>query len=216
MSTGWPALAAPAEVPHASGPAPVPTPGEILFLCGPAAIGKSTIGWQVYHQVRLAGVNAAFVDLDQIGSFRRPASVTDPGNHRLKAANLAAVWRTFRASGTECLVAVGPLDRPDDAATYRAALPAATITLCLLRAGRSVLAERVARRGRGLVPTWGLAGDDLIGQPEERLREVATRAARTMAALDGVGDLSVDTDDRPADATAAEILARTRWPSPRR
>jgi hypothetical protein len=58
-----------------------------------------------------------------------------------------------------------------------------------------------------------LAGDELIGQPRARLREIADQAARTVDALDGVGDLRVDTDNRPADEIAAEILARTGWPS---
>src|SRR6266498_4042270 len=111
----------------------------------------------------------------QIG-FHRPVPAGDPGNHRLKAANLAAVWGAFRTGGAGCLVAVGPLDRPEDVAAYTAALPAATITLCRLHASREVLADRVARRGRGLTPTWGLAGDELIGQPQARLREIADQA----------------------------------------
>ncbi len=76
--TGWPDLAAPV---HASSPEPrVPdrTPGEILWLCGPAAVGKSTVGWLVYQQIRRAGVGAAFVDLDQIG-FHRPVPPRRPG-----------------------------------------------------------------------------------------------------------------------------------------
>jgi hypothetical protein len=84
-----------------------------------------------------------------------------------------------------------------------------------LQASPEVLADRVARRGRGIVPTWGLAGDELIGRPEAWLREFAGRAARTMAALDGVGDLFVETDDRPADAIAAQVLERAGWPASR-
>jgi hypothetical protein len=157
-------------------------------------------------------VNAAFVDLDQIG-FHRPVPPGDPGNHRLKAANLAAVWRSFRHNGSACLIAVGPLHRPEDVATYADALPAARITLVWLHAGREVLADRIARRGRGLTPTWGLAGDELIGQPPARLREIADQAVRIDAALNKAGDLSVDTDDRSPDEIAAEILERAGWPS---
>ena len=213
--TGWPDPAPPLGEPGRK--VPVPDPGEILWLCGPAAVGKSTVGWQVYQQARQAGVNAAFVDLDQIG-FHRPVSAGDPGDpggHRLKAANLAAVWHAFRAGGARCLVAVGPLDRPEDVAAYNAALPAATITLCRLHASGQVLADRVARRGRGETPAWGLAGDDLVGQPPARLREIADRAAQIVEALAGFGDLVVETSDRPADEIATEILVRTGWPSPR-
>src|SRR5262249_20118784 len=39
---------------------------------------------------------------------------------------------------------------------------------------------------------------------------------RILEALDGVGDLRVDTDNRPADDIAARILGRTGWPAPPR
>jgi adenylylsulfate kinase-like enzyme len=212
--TGWRHAVATIPAHEAAPPVPDRTPGDILWLCGPAAIGKSAVGWQVYQQVRQSGVTAAFVDLDQIG-FRRPLSATDPGNHRLKAANLAAVWHAFRAAGAQCLIAVGPLDRPADLSTYSAALPAATITLCRLHASRETVASRVQRRGRGLSPTWGLAGDELIGQSQARLQEIADKAADSIKAFENVGNLRVDTDDRSPAEIAAEILRRTGWPSPR-
>jgi hypothetical protein len=211
--TGWPALMAPITAPGAALPVPDPTPGEILWLSGPAAIGKSAVGWQVYQQVRRSGVSAAFVDLDQIG-FRRPVPACDPGNHRLKAANLGAVWHAFRAAGAQCLIAVGPLGRPADLPAYRAAVPAATITLCQLHASRQTVASRVQRRGQGLSPTWGLAGDELIGQPQARLQEIADHAAEAIHAFDDVSDLGVRTDDHSPAEIAAEILRRTGWPSP--
>lgn len=210
--TGWPYPQARVEEPSMMRREPDRTPGSILLLCGPAAVGKSTVGWQVYQQVRRAGAHAAFVDLDQIG-FHRPIPTGDPGNHRLKAANLAAVWSTFRANGAGCLIAVGPLDRPEDMRAYTAALPAATITLCRLHASRRTLADRATLRGRGITPAPGLAGDRLIGQPQARLREISDQAARNLDALDGLGDLHVGTDDRPANEIAAEILRRTQWPS---
>ncbi|GAA1694182.1 hypothetical protein GCM10009765_49290 [Fodinicola feengrottensis] len=196
--TGWPRLATPVERPSVADF----TPGEILWLCGPPAVGKSTVGWQVYQQLRQTGVNAAYVDLAQIG-FRRPETA---GNHRLKAANLAAVWRGFRAGGAQCLVAVGPLERPEQVTPYVEMLPAATITLCQLGASRQTLADRIVRRGNGVTSTVGLAGDELIGQPPERLREIADQATRTMNALDGLGNVRVETDDRPADEIAVEVI----------
>ena len=211
--TGWPGPTVSAAMSSVSQPPADPTPGPILWLCGPAGVGKSTVGWRVYQQVRRAGGNAAFVDLDQIG-FLHPAPAGDPGNHVLKAANLAAVWNSFHTTGAGCLIVVGPVDRPRDVMTYTAALPAATITLCRLTASPSVLLDRIACRGRGLAPTWGLAGDQLIGQPTARLREIADRSARIVEALDGVGDFAVNTDDRPAADIAAEIPGYARTASP--
>jgi hypothetical protein len=215
---GWPDLPEPTGAPIV-GEAPdqsipfggsVASSDEILWLCGATAVGKSTVGWQVYQQVRRAGIHSAFVDLDQIG-FHRPVSTNDPGNHRLKAANLAAIWQTYRANGSRCLIVVGPVESPDAVRTYTAALPAATITLCRLHAGRDQLAERIMLRGQGLGSTWGMPGDELRGLSGALLRQAADDASADAEALENaaIGDLRIDTDGRPAQDIALEILIRT-------
>jgi hypothetical protein len=196
----WPARAA------RSGPmSRCDRPGEIIWLCGPAGIGKSAVGWAVYRRLRAAGRRAAFVDLDQVG-FRRPASW---GNHRLKAANLAALWDNYAADGAHCLVTVGPVT-PAAVATYRAALPAATFTLVRLTATPRTLADRVWARGRGESPAAGLAGDGIAGQPAAVLDRIAAKSIRQAAESEraGAGDFAIATDGwSPADL-AAEIVDR--------
>jgi hypothetical protein len=105
------------------------TGGCILWLGGPRPAGLSAVGYEVYRQLRLAGMRAAYLDLEQVG-FLRPPRAADPGGHRFKAANLAAVWRTFRASGADCLVAVGSAGEPAAEAAYAAALPQVALTVC--------------------------------------------------------------------------------------
>lgn len=196
----WPPEAEPAPPPEVRTPA---IPGEILWMSGPTAVGKSTVGWLLYQAARRAGRRTAFVDLDQLG-FRRPVPPGDPGNHRLKAANLAAVWQRFRARGADNLVAVGPLGNPD---AYAAALPHATFTVCQLAAGPDALTERVLRRGRGIGSGSGLPGDELRGQPVALLRRIAEQAARTDTAT---VDLTVDTDGRTPEEVAGEIRRALR------
>jgi hypothetical protein len=181
-------------------------------LLGPTGIGKSSVSWPIYRGSRLAGHNSPFLDLDQVGFFA-PESAADPGNHRLKAGNLAAVWREFRATGTSHLVALAPLDRPEALRVYREALPRANLTVCRLRAGRGQLDERIALRGKGITPTWSLAGDMLKGLSALELRLAADRAWAQAGALEaaGLGDLTVDTDGRTVEQIAAEILDRTGW-----
>jgi len=112
----------------AAGPEPGTASGSILWLNGPRPAGLSAVGYQVYRQLRLAGSRAAYLDLEQVG-FLRPASAADPRNHRFKAANLASAWRTFQASGADCLVAVGTAEGPDAEAVYAAALPSVALTI---------------------------------------------------------------------------------------
>ena len=203
------AVAAPPSGARAVSTAPAP----VLWLCGPTGVGKSTVGYDLFTQVRAGGVKAAYVDLGQIG-FLRPAPADDPGNHRLKAANLAAMWPTFREHGARCLVVSGPVDDHDVVDRYRKALSAAELTLCLLTAQHEQLTERILRRGRGGGPP--IPGDELRGQPEDALRRAADRAAHDAEALTraGFADLTVPTDALPSAEVAALVRSRANnWPS---
>src|SRR5262249_42284953 len=131
----WPSGAAPVEPPRTSPGEPT---GPILWIYGATAVGKSTVGWQVYQGIRRAGGRAAYIDLAQLG-FHQPAPIDDLANHRLKASNLAAVWRNYHAAGAQCLVVVGPVDSARSAQLYRESLPGTTFTLCWLRASREAI-----------------------------------------------------------------------------
>jgi hypothetical protein len=185
---------------------PTEAPAEILWVCGPRAVGKSTAGYQAWDHIR-RDVTAGFVDLDQIG-FLRPSPPGDPRNHGVKARNLAVLWRTYHEIGARRLVVVGPVDDDADVRAYTSALPSATITVCRLHASPDQLTERVMRRGQGGGPP--IAGDELNGQPAAVLERVAEEAVAHAEALDraGVGDVRLDTDGQTPDETAREILTR--------
>jgi hypothetical protein len=235
-----------AAPPRQPGPWPEPEtnpPGEIVWVCGATASGKSTIGYGVYARSLSAGHTTGFVDLQQIG-FLHPAPAhapaqTDPatgiapargapvrrgtpspalhtavhgaGNHRLKAANLAAAWRNFHAHGARRMVVVGHVDDHQDVRRYAEALAPAALTVVRLHAGPDELRERIRRRGLGGPPN--LAGDQLRHQPAAVLAQAHAAAVRQAEALDraGLGDLRIDTDGRPADEPVAEIADRLGW-----
>ena len=71
--------------------------GQIVWLCGPSGVGKSTIGFALYLGLRRAGLTGGYVDAGQVGFCAGVA----PNVHRLKACNLAAVWEGFRAAGAQ-------------------------------------------------------------------------------------------------------------------
>lgn len=201
-----------AAVTASSGSSVSAASGPVLWLCGPTGVGKSSVGWSIFGAVLAAGIAAAFIDLGQIG-FSRPAPADDPDNHRMKAANLAAMWTTYRDAGADCLIVNGPVDRADDVRRYTDALPAATVTLCRLSAVRDELTRRILRRGEG--GGLELAGDELVGQPAGLLHRVIESAVTAGEELEraGIGDLLVDTDGRAIEDVARIVRAEVGdWP----
>jgi adenylylsulfate kinase-like enzyme len=209
---GWPHLS-PTGTPAVDIPVVAVSPGTrvpVLWLCGATAVGKSTVGYEIFTQLNRAGVRAAYVDMKQIGALR-PA----PSPHLLKARNLVAVWEGYRAAGADCLIVSGEADTPRGGPAaapgtirdYAALLPGATVTTFRLHARPGTLAGRVALRGRGGGPV--IPGDELRGLGPAALRRVSRQAARAAEALDraGAGDLRIDTDDRPPHEVAAQIRA---------
>ncbi|MFF5370100.1 AAA family ATPase [Streptomyces sp. NPDC013187] len=185
----------------------------VLWLCGATGVGKSTVGFEVYQRVLGAGATAAYLDLDQLG-FCRPVP-DDPANHRVKARNLAAVWRTYRAAGAQCLIMSGPVEDEATVKAYSEALPATELTLCRLHAGRKHLTERIMSRGQG--GSWAQPGDPLRGQSVTRLLHVADQAVASAAGLEdaGIGDLRIDTDGYTVEQIADAITADAVLPEPR-
>jgi len=164
----------------------------VLWLCGPPGIGKSTVGWEIFTQLTQAGIEAGYVDIDQLGMcYPEPAS--DPGRHRLKAQNLGAVVANYRAAGARCVIVSGVVDPgrgvPADL------IPRAVMTVCRLRAGRDELRQRFLGRG-------GQAGllDEVLSQ------------ADAMDASD-VADVCVDTSGLAAAEAARLVRERIAgWP----
>lgn len=185
--------------------------GHILLICGPTGVGKSTIAFRLYMQYLNAGLAAGYVDLDQIG-FISPARPDDPGQHWLKARNLAAMWRNYQAAGATHLIASGPIERNATLQTYIDAFPGATVTLCRLHAGPGELRRRVMSRGAG--GSWPQPGDPLRGKSDEYLRAVIGQAISADSVLEreNVGAVRIDTDGHWPEESAGLIAAATGWP----
>ncbi|YCK39249.1 hypothetical protein ACNF49_35915 [Actinomadura sp. ATCC 39365] len=186
----------------------VPVP--LLWFSGATAAGKSTVGYEVFGRVHRSGVRAAYVDLRQIAALR-PS--TEEEGRRLRAHGLAALWDGYRAAGAGCLVVSGGADSDETVRACTRLLPGLTPTVFRLHASPATLLERVLLRGRGGGPAT--PGDELRGLGPAALRAVAGRAAREAAALDraGAGDVRLDTDGRPPDEVAAQVMAHLRLPS---
>jgi adenylylsulfate kinase-like enzyme len=191
------------------GPSPgfAPADGPILWVSGPPGVGTSMVGYAIYQRTLRAGRTVGYLDLRQVGF-----GAHDRVDHRLRAANVAAVWRAYRDLGADGLVMVGEIGADSADVHYTRALPAATLTVCRLHADRVDLAERILPRGkRG---SWQQPGDPLLGRPTERLWQIVDRAVAVDEALESaeVG-VRIDSSGRGITQTADAVLAAVGWPS---
>ena len=182
--------------------------GNVLLICGPTGVGKSTIGFELYMRYLRAGRTAGYIDLDQIG-FLKPDAANDPGHHLLKARNLAAMWRTYHAAGARHLIATGPVPTEEISRTYTGALPTATVTVCRLHAGHAEMRARIMSRASG--GSWPQPGDPLRAKLAEYLDRVADQAAADGQSLERarVGDIRIDTNGRTVYEAVDLIAAAT-------
>jgi hypothetical protein len=186
-------------------PAFAPADGPILWVSGVPGVGTSMVGYEIYQRTMGTGRRMGYLDLRQVG-FGAHGGV----NHRLRAANVAAVWRAYRDLGAAGLVIAGEIG-VGAVPHYRAALPAATLTVCRLHADRRSLTERMLSRGER--PSWPQPGDPLAGQPVERLRQVVEQSIAADEVLDraAVG-VRVDSSGLSIAETADAVLATGVWP----
>jgi len=173
--------------------------GDVLWLCGPTGVGKSTIGFQVFRRLVAGGVTAAYLDVEQIGFCS-----TAVDDHRLRARILAHLWARFRRAGAQALVAVGPVTAPT-VWLYEEALPSARFTWVELAAGRHQLTRRLLSRQAG--GSWAQPGDSLRGRSAQEILKVAETVAAQPPALKVGTSTRIDTDTLSMTDAAHAVLA---------
>jgi broad-specificity NMP kinase len=174
------------------------TSGQIpvLWITGPAGVGKSTVSWQLFTELAQAGVCVAFADADQL-CMCYPAPPGDPGRERIKAANVGALVTRYRAAGASCVIVNGVLDPVHG--VYPELMPRAELTVCRLRAEADEVVRRFTRRHGTAV---GL--DELLAE--------ALREADALDASD-IADACVDTTGVAAGEVARLVRDSCRdWP----
>ena len=171
------------------------SPVPVLWVCGPAGVGKSTVSWQLYTELADVGVHVAFADSDQL-CMCYPAPPGDPGRQHVKALNVGSMISSFRSAGAHCVIVNGVLD-PVGLETEL--LPDADVTICRLRArGDEVEGRFIAKHGQR---------DDM----DELLQEI--RDEIRLMDESSFADASVDTTEVPAGDVADLVRAACKdWP----
>jgi hypothetical protein len=66
----------------------------VLWVGGPSGVGKTAVGWEIYSELLRDGVDATFVDIDQLGMCY-PEPEFDPGRYGMKGRKPGAVITNF-------------------------------------------------------------------------------------------------------------------------
>jgi broad-specificity NMP kinase len=162
-------------------------PLPVLWLCGGAGTGKSTVAWQVFNDLSAQGLHVGYLDIDQIAMLY-PLSDGDAAGHHFKVDNFASVVANYRALGAQAVVVSGVID-PERGGDFAERAVDAAIIFCLLTVEHTTVRDRLAARG------W--PGDDV------------DESMQMMSGLLEAPFVSniVDTDHRTPASLAREVSA---------
>ena len=135
----------------------------VLWICGPSGVGKTAVGWEIHSELLRDGVEAAFVDIDQLGMCY-PEPESDPGRYRMKGRNAGAVVTNFRAAGARCVVISGVIDPIHGVPIEE--FPNATLTVCWLAARPDEIRHRFLSEPTRYSPTTRSLSVDASRSPK--------------------------------------------------
>lgn len=169
----------------------------VLWITGPAGVGKSTVSWQLFTELAGSRTRVAFADADQL-CMCYPPPPDDRGRDRIRARNAGAVIGNYQAAGARRVIVNGVVDPvlgvPPDL------IDRAELMVCRLRADR----DEVVRRFTGRHPRSD-------GDLRDAVRHVRDECDRMDTS--GLGDVCVDTTGMAPAEVARLVRDSCRdWP----
>jgi DNA polymerase III delta prime subunit len=139
---------------------------ELVLICGPAGVGKSSAAIEVSERLQREGVAHALIDTDELDRIypvpQDLAHVTE--------RNVAFMWQGFHERGIRRLILVGVLlDRASELSWIRRAIPDTRMTIIRLVAAEATLVDRIRRReiGSGFEAQLGRTREQLLALEQE-------------------------------------------------
>ena len=176
---------------------------QILLITGPAGVGKSTLNWEISAQLSASGLDHAAIETDELDRIFPIPSASEledlrPGMADISEANLASIWKNYRALGCNRLVLSGVMLWVDeDQKWIRRAIPNADFIVVRLVASDKTLLNRLEKREIG------------SGKQGQICRTLGQ--ANRIASFGSAGILEFLTDDKTPQELASELLNRIGW-----
>jgi chloramphenicol 3-O-phosphotransferase len=165
----------------------------VLLVTGPIGVGKTVVLHEADALLIEAGVRHATVELEEIA--RCWPDAIEGSRKAFVYRNLAALWPSFVAVGATRLLVSDLVEQRSDLRLVSEAIPGAAVTVVRLHASLSTLEQRIRRR-EPASPDGDLAGARWWARHFDEMR---------------VEDHLVETEERPVDGIAREVLRRAGW-----
>lgn len=168
----------------------------VLLLSGSMGAGKTTVMGEIADLLIEANVSHACVEFDGLALIH-PHTADDPLGTRLAFRNLRSIWANHRAVGINRLVIAGVVEKREELASYRDAIPGADIVLCRLTAPIKTMHDRLRLREPGIyLPKF-------LARSTELERILSDARVEDFAVSNG--------PDRNITDVAREVLQRAGW-----
>ena len=168
----------------------------VLLLSGSMGAGKTTVMGEIADLLTEADISHATLDFDWLAQIH-PHTPDDPHGSALAFRNLKTIWPNYRAAGVERLVIARVVERRDELASYRDAIPGADIVLCRLIAPIETMHDRLRMREPGMYQAKFLA------RSTELDRVLSDARVEDFAVSNG--------PERTITDVAREVLQRAGW-----
>lgn len=165
----------------------------VLLVTGPIGVGKTVVLHEADALLIEAGVRHATVELEEIA--RCWPDAIEGSRKAFVYRNLAALWPSFVAVGATRLLVSDLVEQRSDLRLVSDAIPGAAVTVVRLHASLSTLEQRIRRR-EPASPDGDLVGARWWARHFDEIR---------------VEDHLVETEERPVDEIAREVLRRAGW-----
>jgi predicted kinase len=165
----------------------------VLLVTGPIGVGKTAVLHEADALLIEVGAGHGTVELEEIA--RCWTDAMERSRASLVYQNLAALWSNFAAVGASRLLLAGLLEQRSELRLVSEAVPGAAVTVVRLHAPLSVLEQRIRLREPGS-PKGEIDGARWWAEHLDKAR---------------LEDHLVETEDRPVDEVAREVLRLAGW-----
>ncbi|AJT41815.1 adenylyl-sulfate kinase [Psychromicrobium lacuslunae] len=166
---------------------------EVLFIGGRSGVGKSSVAFEMHHQLSQQEIKHAVIEGDNLD-----LAFPVPWEHRLAERNLRVQWSNYLELGYQRLIYTNTVSVLETDVLAEAMGGTPRVTGVLLTAGDDTVSARLAQR---------TSGAELLA--EELVRSSA--ASQQLASRVPSWVHRIDTDGRKTAEIAAEILQLLDW-----